>query len=235
VTKSPRKNPRFIVTGTGRSGTSAVARLLHEAGLSVGRDLIPADEHNAEGYFEERPIIEANQAILNAAGIGAPFTSATREQVIAAAQEYTGYMVTAAATATPAWKDPRFCWTLEAWLPVLQRTPKIIVCLRNPAEVAESTMRYFGQAGEEPQRAVYFTWRAQYERLLNVIADHGLKAISVEYDALHGDPAGALQPLSRFVRRKLDPGLVRQDLRHHEAPIPEDLREIYDRMRSLGA
>ncbi|MEX0759409.1 MAG: hypothetical protein WD100_07510 [Tistlia sp.] len=33
-----------------------MARLLHEAGISVGRDLIEPDEFNAEGYFEERGV-----------------------------------------------------------------------------------------------------------------------------------------------------------------------------------
>ena len=50
----------FLITGSGRSGTSAVAQLLHEAGLSVGHDLIAPDEHNMQGYFEERKIGRAH-------------------------------------------------------------------------------------------------------------------------------------------------------------------------------
>lgn len=231
---SRESRPRFIICGSGRSGTSVVAQMLHEAGLSVGNDLIPGDEHNAEGYFEERPVIEANQAILNAAGVGPPFSWASREQIIEAAQQYTGYMVIAAQNATPAWKDPRFCWTLEPWLGVLDGRPKLIICLRSPAEVAASTLKYFGQAGEEPAQAVYHVWRSQYERLIEVMEVYGLSATTVDYGELHGDPANAVARLSKFVGRTLEPSFVRADLRHHEAEMPAELRPLYDRVLALG-
>src|SRR5262245_11985949 len=134
----------FIVTGSGRSGTSAVAKLLHDAGLSAGHDLIAADEGNAEGYYEERGLIELNQHILNDCRLGERFATATRAEVLAAAEEWLEPMREVVAGATPAWKDPRFSWTLEAWLPLLPEPPKIIVCLRSPSEVVASVMHYYG-------------------------------------------------------------------------------------------
>jgi hypothetical protein len=226
-------NPRFIICGSGRSGTSAVAQLLHRAGISVGHDLIEPDEHNAEGYFEERQVIKINQAIINATGIGPPFSTATREQVISAAEEYKSYMVEQAAIATPAWKDPRFCWTLEAWLPVLDTRPKVIVCLRSPGEVAASTMRYFGQVGEDAAQAVYHVWRVQYERLLEVLSAYGLEALPVEYAELHSDPPRAVERVSDFVGVPIAASTLRSDLRHHEVRVPDELRALYDRVRAL--
>ena len=40
------------ITGMHRSGTSMVAKLLHESGVYLGSDidLMPADAHNADGY-----------------------------------------------------------------------------------------------------------------------------------------------------------------------------------------
>ncbi len=226
--------PQFIICGSGRSGTSAVARLLHEAGLAVGHELIERDEHNAEGYFEERQVVKINQAVLHAAGVGPPFSWASRQQILDAAQEYVPYMIEQAALATPAWKDPRFCWTLEPWLSVLDGRPRVVVCLRSPDEVAASTMSYFGQVGDEARRAVYHVWRVQYERLLEVIDAYALNTAVVEYGELHEDAAAAVGRLSVFVERDLDPGLVRTDLRHHELEVPEDLRPLYERVRALG-
>ena len=225
----------FLITGSGRSGTSAVGQLLHEAGLSVGHDLIEPDEHNAEGYFEERMVIMINDAILKAAGVGEWFTTATREQIREAAVEYVEYMREQVKVATPAWKDPRFSWTLEPWLDVLPEPPRIIVCLRSPAEVVASTLRYYAQAGEEAENAVKHVWRTQYERLLEIIGEYGLDAICVEYAALHADPEAAVQSLAQFVGRVLDPRTVRHDLRHHAVPVSDDLVELYERVRSLGA
>lgn len=225
----------FLVTGTGRSGTSAVAQLLHEAGLAAGNDLIEPDEHNAAGYFEERALIAANDAILETAGVGAWFTTATREQIRDAAAQHVDAMRELAATATPVWKDPRLSWTLEPWLDVLPERPRIVVCLRSPAEVVASTLTYYMLGDGEAERAVLHVWREQNERLLDIIADHSLDAICIDYGDLHTDPTQAIKPLTRFVGRPLDTRSVRQDLRHHTAPIPADLIELYERIRALGA
>lgn len=224
----------FLICGSGRSGTSAVARLLHEAGLSLGRDLIEADEHNTEGYFEERRLVLINDAILNAAGLGPWFSTATRRQIIDAAAPYAGFMRALAAEATPAWKDPRLSWTLDPWLAVLPERPRIIVCLRSPAEVVASALRYYAQRGDEAERAVLHVWRTQYERLLEVIDEFGLDSISLDYGELQGDPGRTIEPLSRFVGRPLDASLVRRDLRHHAKEVPPDLRGMYGRVHRLG-
>ena len=225
----------FLITGSGRSGTSAVAQLLHEAGLSVGHDLIAPDEHNTQGYFEERMLIMINDAILKAAGVGEWFTTATREQIRDAATQYSDYMRDLVKTATPAWKDPRLSWTLEPWLEMLPERPRIIVCLRSPAEVVASTLTYFAQGGDDAESAVKHVWRVQYERLLEIIAEHGLDAICVEYPALQEDPEATVAPLAHFVGRALDVRSVRRDLRHHAVAVPDDLLELYERVRGLGA
>ena len=76
----------IIICGSGRSGTSAVARLVHESGISVGNDLIEPDEHNAEGYFEERLVVMMNDALLNDVGLHKWFSVASRAEKIAAVE-----------------------------------------------------------------------------------------------------------------------------------------------------
>ena len=144
------------------------------------------------------------------------------------------YMRELAAAATAAWKDPRLSWTLEAWMPLLPAKPRVIVCLRSPAEVVASTLRYYGLAGDEPERSVLHTWRAQYERLLEIIKEYRLDAICVEYRELHADPKRVARRLSRFVGRKLDDAGVRRELRHHDAAVPKELRGLYARVKALG-
>ena len=225
----------IIICGSGRSGTSAVARLVHESGISVGNDLIEPDEFNAEGYFEERLVVMMNDALLNDVGLHRWFSVATRTEILAAAHARADMMREIAAAATPAWKDPRFSWTLEAWMELLPEPPRVIVCLRSPDEVVASTLRYYGLGGDEPTRAVEHGWRAEYERLLEVIDEYRLDATSVDFGELNADPEAAVVPLERFVGRKLDPGFVRRDLRHHRGGVPEHLRDVYERVAALGA
>ncbi|MEX2246177.1 MAG: sulfotransferase [Dehalococcoidia bacterium] len=225
----------FLITGSGRSGTSAVARLLHEAGLSAGHDLIEPDAGNADGYFEERALVELNDRVMNDLGLHRWFTSASRRQVLETAATRREEFEALAGQATPAWKDPRLCWTLEAWLEVLPETPRMIVCLRSPDEVVASALTYFGLAGDEPERAVRHRWRVQYERLLDVIEERGLEATCVEYGQLHEMPEAVAAELGGFVGRELDASFVRRELRHHRGGVPDDLRGLYERVAALRA
>lgn len=225
----------ILVTGCGRSGTSAVAQILHNSGISVGRDLIPPDEGNAEGYFEERAIVEMNDRILLAAGIQHWFAEPSRAEIIAAAEPHLDTMRELAAEATPAWKDPRFSWTLEAWNSVLSEPPRLIVCLRSPGEVVASTLRYYGLDGEEATRAAQHVWRAEYERLLAIIASLRLEATCVEYAALQSSPAKSVARLERFVGRPLVADTLRPSLKHHNAAVAPEFGELYARVKALGA
>ncbi len=224
----------FLIAGSGRSGTSAVAKLVHNAGLSVGHDLIEADQSNADGYFEERPVIKLNDCILRDTGLNLRFATATREQVLEAAKIYHDEMRELVANATPAWKDPRFSWTLEAWMELLPERPRIIVCLRSPGEVVGSTMRYYGLVGRESVRAVEHLWRTQYERLLEVIDAYELDATCVEYEALHGGDTATRERLERFVASPIDWTGVRTELRHHSANVSRRFGKLYRQVRSLG-
>ena len=44
----------YLVVGTGRSGTSTVARVMHEKlGISMGNEFVPSNEFNEKGYYED--------------------------------------------------------------------------------------------------------------------------------------------------------------------------------------
>jgi hypothetical protein len=225
----------IIVTGSGRSGTSAVARLLHESGLPAGHDLIPPDESNAEGYFEERAIVDVNDHILFDAGMKEWFAVASRRELLDAAAPHEDKMRALIRSATPAWKDPRFCWTLEAWMELMYLKPRVVVCLRSPSEVVASTLKYYGQVSEEAVKHVEHRWLSEYGRLLEIINEFALDATCVEFEALHRDPEGVVSRLGRFVGRELNASMVRADLRHHSSEVPEAMRETYERVRALGA
>ncbi|MEX2604635.1 MAG: hypothetical protein WD361_10545 [Gracilimonas sp.] len=54
---------KLIITGTGRSGTSFVARKLYEAGFPLGEQFIPPNSRNPEGYFEDIEVVGANKQL----------------------------------------------------------------------------------------------------------------------------------------------------------------------------
>lgn len=134
-----------IISGMHRSGTSLIARLFYEAGANMGKaeDFYPSDKWNPDGYFEQLPIYAINTSLVH--GPWWKFTyfclPSTRtilkraekhaEQIQRTASRYHGKIV----------KDPRFCLTLPAWLKCGVQIDKILVCIREPFQVAQSIQR----------------------------------------------------------------------------------------------
>lgn len=181
----------FIVTGSGRSGTSAVARVLHESGIYMGQKLFLATQYNPKGYYEDRAVRELNDSILADCGISPSKTllarmrrrlrrmfgatqlpalqrMAGRTEIVAAGARHGKEMARLAAglPSPGGWKDPNFSWTLEAWLPYLPEKPRLVICLRSPDAVASSVMRVHGLIDTEAAGDVA---SPEYERMLNYL------------------------------------------------------------------
>ena len=60
----------LFVLGSARSGTSALTRLLSLCGGTLPAGLVSADSNNPFGYWEPRPAIRLNAAILRRHGSG---------------------------------------------------------------------------------------------------------------------------------------------------------------------
>lgn len=227
----------IIVTGAGRSGTSAVARVLHESGVSMGQRLRPPADANPVGYYEEMPVCDLNEQILFAVGMGEWHRWASRREILAAAAPFVPRMRELIADAyrhgdgPRGWKDPRFSWTIEAWLPYFPEKPRLVVCVRSPGEVVDSTMRVYGLATREARDAADEIWPNYYGRLLELIEDLQLEAHCVEYDVLLAEPEATVAGLAAFVGHPLDHRWVEPGLRRFAAPVPERYRDLYERVR----
>jgi hypothetical protein len=231
---TPTGRDFIIVTGAGRSGTSAVARVLHESGLSMGNRLAAATEANQEGFYEDLDVVDLNERVLAALGMTDPWRRERwplRAGVAVIGRAFQQEMAELALAARAGWKDPRFSITLEAWLPALPFRPRLVVCLRSPEAYAHSVTQIFGIVSRE--RAMR-EWARHYRRLLDVIRDYRLDATCVEYDALVEEPAATVQALSAFAGVPLEPRYVERRLRRQRAPVPERYRHLYDRVLQLS-
>ena len=152
-------NRAVIVLGMHRSGTSALAGLLHELGLEMGPSLMSgrADE-NEKGFWEHEKIVSIHDRLLAHFGsswsdpVPLPegwhtrdFSRQCQDEICQVLEEDFG--------SRPMWalKDPRMCRLLPLWMPVFERleiTPLFLCIVRNPLEVAASLLRRDGMAND---------------------------------------------------------------------------------------
>ncbi len=224
-------DPFIIVAGPGRSGTSAVARVLHESGLSMGSHFRDPTVENATGFYEELPVCYLNDKIMAESGMAGIGHYPMRSTVLVAARRYTSQLAALADTDVAGWKDPRFGVTLEAWLPHLPGPPKLIICLRSSEAYLHSISQMFGLVDRDIAER---WWTKMLRRLLDVARDYDLDATCVEYDDLVTRPAETVAELSKFVGKELDASHVEPKLRHFAYHIPHRLAPLYNEVRALG-
>lgn len=135
------------IAGMHRSGTSMVARLLNVCGLYLGReqDILPPNPTNPEGHWEHERIVEINDELLAEFGGGWDYppdlsglsdrrrVSRLEQKARAVLEQFAGHDVWG-------WKDPRNSLTLPFWRPLVG-TMSVVICVRNPLEVALSLRR----------------------------------------------------------------------------------------------
>jgi hypothetical protein len=138
----------LLILGMHRSGTSALTGTLGILGATLPNDLLGSHPSNAKGHFESSRVLELNEQILTALNtywydVGPiDFSSADSISLDRLRIE----LITTLQTAynkTPlfALKDPRISRLLPLIFSVLKKfgaSARIIVCLRNPLEVAKS-------------------------------------------------------------------------------------------------
>ena len=140
---------RVMVVGMHRSGTSSVARALHESGVVyMGKHFIPPAKDNPQEFYEDRDFVAMNKKILKSAG-GSWRMVPMHDHIMAAAKRLEAEMfdvikaahVNAMQAGADAWgfKDPRTCLTWQAWQDIVSFNQVIRVSRDNDA-VADSLM-----------------------------------------------------------------------------------------------
>lgn len=165
-----------------------VARLLNLCGVSLGpeRDLIPAGPDNPEGFWEHAGFVAVNDEILARLG-GTWFTPPPMPAgwellpEIDVLRGVAAAFIARVADAEPwGWKDPRTSLTLPFWRRLVPDL-RVVVCVRNPVEVAASLAARNGI----PPGVALDLWLTYYARLM-AAAD---RCVVTHYAAYFDDPA----------------------------------------------
>lgn len=242
----------LLITGMHRSGTSLTARMLGECGVFLGPadKLAPPRPDNPDGFFEHIDVVAINDKLLEACDSGwdIPTSLPSGWQSTPLATRYrndaTGVLAelrAGAATGPWGWKDPRTCLTWPFWKDLLADCA-VVVCLRNPIDVALS----LHARGSHSLTAAFRLWATYYRGALALL-ESSPNSVVVHFDCLVADPVAELQRL--IERLGLDPDAgsltraldcVKPTYRHHRQDLSTWLAHpgfgrLMPLYRSLGA
>jgi hypothetical protein len=210
------QNSRVVVVSIGRSGTSLIARILHEVlGVDFGAesDHIPRNFNNPDGYFENATFLAFNDRVLQAANgwvLSPPpinyidlLPKATRAELIAEAKSLLDQY--AADKPSFGWKDPRLSFTLPIWRAACREiTP--IIAFRKPISVLSSIAAQL----ERPVESLTTLWFEYYQRVFAYTAN--MPCHTVSFDDLLADPTPVVMGMARHLGVTADEFAVRTKL-----------------------
>jgi hypothetical protein len=233
----PTKAAGVAIVGMHRSGTSAVAGFLAQAGYFAGRDedLLAPAEDNPKGFFE-REDVNAFHDELFASLDGAWDKPPGRQKVQEAApawagkaQELVNALGNGAGGRPIMLKDPRISLALPVWQPVLGADFVWLLVERSPVDTALSVRKRDGR----PLSVALALWQLYSTELVNGLA--GQRVLVVHYEDFVASPdkmgpavldeLGEALPGSR--RETLDAsraqGFVSASMRHHRTSLDSPL------------
>lgn len=129
----------IAITGFHRSGTSFVARLLSEAGVFVGEELLGAASSNRHGHFEDREVLDLHNQILSDNAktwrVADDFIPVVNDDI----WEKMRALVDKREQSHEVWgfKDPRACLFLPLWRHVYPNL-HVVAVYRHPSECVRS-------------------------------------------------------------------------------------------------
>ncbi|PVY79090.1 hypothetical protein C8D92_101296 [Tamilnaduibacter salinus] len=204
-----------LVVGMHRSGTSAICRLLDNAGVDFGTNLIPPGDDNPLGFWEDRDFIGMNEELLGSVDawqrVVLP-TLGSSEQWQRKAKTFLARWLDnrSSGAAAVGLKDPRVSRTLEQWLPFLKR-PQVLFVVRNPLSVAHSLNRRDGMSVEYGL-ALWFVYNFEAFKALQ---DHCVAFQVVNYDLLMGGDTDQKEQIQNFLGlTDLNMSLLERKLQH---------------------
>jgi hypothetical protein len=205
-----QRRPIVVVLGMHRSGTSLCSHILSALGVDM-TDNIPGPgaeapmPDNPHGHWERWEIVEFHDRILGLFDRGywgrfhdfpLPVAWWADPRVVQIRREMIAFLEKRMTDDYFGFKDPRTARLLPVWHQIfnaLKLTPKIVLCLRNPAQVARSL---YARDALDPAIGEY-RWLVHTVDLFRHA--NSLDMCTVEYEGWFGEPASNLEKLREFL------------------------------------
>ena len=198
-----------IIVGLPRSGTSLAAAIFARKNYRTPRDLLPSNDANPFGYWEAESLNDHNAAILGAAGF--PFHNtwmfdrirpeqARKVYELSPLPEHKRYLQAFEQQRPWVWKDPRFCYTLAYWWPMMNaKTTGVLLVRRNKAAIFRSFDRLdWSRPLARGKEDFYARADDHVAAAMDAIRTFEIPYLEVDYDELLAAPGRVACRLSDF-------------------------------------
>jgi hypothetical protein len=237
-----------IVVGMHRSGTSALAGLLHENGIFMGEDVnfIPKPSlENPKGFYENYLFRKINDKIIEKSGYRVK--SWKPKIPIMKSGFFLRYKMKALLKRYDrdfekwGWKDPRTCLTFPLWWTQMDRLKKVDMCRivyihRDPFAVARSMVKR-NNTDYETALKIWLHYNNvvfQYIECQTRMRTHFL-----EFERLCRYPAKIAEEIFAFLEQEFDSDAVYEMIepklnRHSFGSMPEIAEDTYRRVKKMA-
>lgn len=225
-----------FVLGFGRSGTSALTRVLSFCGAALPTGLLGAIADNTRGCFEPREAISLNEAILRRAGrSGYDLKLRTADDGTAGAEtnaanidKIKAYLTKLPTAPVVVIKEPKTTAIIEVWFEAARRAGfevAAVIAVRHPAEcVGSVAKRARRQNYVRASPELVSAWWLKYS-LLAERDTRGVRRVFVEFPNLLEDWRREVKRVAAALAIDLDnqdesaiESFLAPDLRHHRQP-----------------
>lgn len=185
-----------VVLGSGRSGTSVLARAINIIGVDLGSQFIRTNRTNPKGFFENKKVVNTHKQIASRLK-KRPFPKGFHhfEEIKPFSDELLSYTREEFSQKKIwGWKDPRNNEFLEMWKSILKdlnAEGNYLIIIRNPVDVVASYKRAYNR----DETWARLQW--QLRTLLALRETKKEKRIIVEYDELFSN---SLQCMRRVAK-----------------------------------
>src|SRR5215469_2816464 len=253
ISSAGQRRPIAVVLGMHRSGTSLCSHILSAMGIDMADD-IDAVPSNAKGHWERLEIMEYHERILRL--FNRDFFSPLHDFPLPAAwwadprvcklrRGFVAFLASRMGDGYFGFKEPRTVRLMPLWHQIfsdLKLAPKVVLCLRNPAQVARSLKERddLDPALGEYRWLIYmidfFRYCGQFE------------ICTVEYDDWFENPCTNFEKLKKFLdvawqQSRADLNLVlssiidpalRHDTSHSDMPHEPLVLSLYRLVSEFG-
>jgi len=246
ISSAVQRRPIVLVLGMHRSGTSLCSHILSALGVDMADNIagpgnVSVTPDNPQGHWERWEIVEFHDRILglfNRAYLGRfhdfglPVAWWADPRVVQIRREIVAFLRQRMGDGYFGFKDPRTVRLMPVWhqiLSELKLVPKLVLCLRNPAQIARSL-----NAREGLEREI-----GEYRWLVHMVDffryTSNFDFCTVEYEEWFNNPSANIEKLQKFLDLSwqqseadlalvlsgiIDPGSRHDDSDHREAGQP---------------